>query len=293
VKKDTFPVNILLLIVLTIIWGSSYILMKKGLVAFSALQVSMLRIMFASLALLPFLPKALKNASRRDIGYALIIAVLGSGIPSYLYPLSITKIDSGVAGIVNTLTPVFTMFFGWLFFKSTATFTKILGLSLALAGAGFLILFNNGMGQSFTINWYALAAVLATICYGFSSNVLKAKLNHVNPAQLTALTFFIIGPIAFGILLTTDFIDVIQNEPQAIYSMGYIVMLGVIGTGIALVLFNYLIKRTDALYASSVTFLMPVVAIFWGIMDNEPIGIIHLIGLICILGGVTLMNKKA
>jgi drug/metabolite transporter (DMT)-like permease len=293
VKKDTFPVNILLLIVLTIIWGSSYILMKKGLVAFSALQVSMLRIMFASLALLPFLPKALKNASRRDVGYALIIAVLGSGIPSYLYPLSITKIDSGVAGIVNTLTPVFTMFFGWLFFKSNATFTKILGLSLALAGAGFLILFNNGMGQSFTINWYALAAVLATICYGFSSNVLKAKLNHVNPAQLTALTFFIIGPIAFGILLTTDFIDVIQNEPQAIYSMGYIVMLGVIGTGIALVLFNYLIKRTDALYASSVTFLMPVVAIFWGIMDNEPIGIIHLIGLICILGGVTLMNKKA
>jgi drug/metabolite transporter (DMT)-like permease len=292
VKKEIVPVNILLLIVLAVIWGSSYILMKKGLLVFSALQVSMLRIVFASAALMPLLPSALKNTTRKDIGYALLVAIMGSGIPSYLYPLSITNIDSGIAGIINALTPVFTMLFGWLIFKNNAGFVKILGLSLALTGAGFLILYNNNANQPFTLNWYALAAVLATVCYGMSSNILKAKLNHVNPAQLTSLTFFIIGPVALVVLLTTDFVQIVRTHPAAAESVGYIFLLGVMGTGFALVLFNHLIKRTDALYASSVTFLIPVVAVFWGLLDGEIIGPSHLVGLITILGGVYLMNKK-
>lgn len=292
-KKNYSYLNFVYLIVLAFIWGSSYILMKKGLVYFSPLQVSMLRIVFACLALLPYLPKAIKNVQKKDLMFALAIAVLGSGIPSYLFPLAISNIDSAVAGIINALTPVFTMIFGVILFKTKSNFTKILGLSVALVGAGFLVFLNNNGVQKLSFNWYALAAVVATICYGLSGNILKAKLNHVNAAQLTSLTFFIIGPFALIILLSTDFVSIVKADYAAFSSIFYIFLLGVLGTGFALVIFNFLIRRTDALYASSVTFLIPIIAVFWGILDGEKIGVYHLVGLITILIGVYLMNNPS
>ena len=288
--KKNFPVNIALLIILAFIWGSSYILMKRGLDSFSAVQVSMLRIIFAFLALVPFLPKAIQTFNKTDVKYAFVIAIIGSGIPSYLYPLAITHVDSSITGIINTLTPMFTMLFGWAFFQFKPTLAKIIGLMVALIGAGMLVLKEGGQMQV-SIDFYALMAVLATVCYGFSSNILKAKLNHVKAAPLTALTFAIIGPLALIILFSTNFLQVLQSHPKAFMSLFYIGFLGVIGTALALVLFNFLIKRTDALYASSVTFLMPIVAMFWGFMDNEQLGLTHVIGFILVLLGVFLTNK--
>jgi drug/metabolite transporter (DMT)-like permease len=288
--KKILSVNILLLIILAFIWGSSYILMKRGLDSFSAVQVSMLRIIFAFLALVPFLPKAIQTFNKTDVKYAFVIAIIGSGIPSYLYPLAITHVDSSVTGIINTLTPLFTMLFGWAFFQFKPTLAKIIGLMVALVGAGMLVV-KGGSQMQVSIDFYALMAVLATVCYGFSSNILKAKLNHVKAAPLTALTFAIIGPLALIILFSTNFLQVLQSHPKAFMSLFYIGFLGVIGTALALVLFNFLIKRTDALYASSVTFLMPIVAMFWGFMDNEQLGLTHVMGFILVLLGVFLTNK--
>jgi drug/metabolite transporter (DMT)-like permease len=289
-KKEFLPTNVALLIILAFIWGSSYILMKRGLDSFSAVQVSMLRILFAFLALLPFLPKAIKNFNKTDVKYALVVAVLGSGLPSYLYPLAITKVDSSVAGIINTLTPLFTLLFGWAFFQFKPTIFKVLGIIVALAGAAILVLKNTG-GSKLSLDAFALLAVLATVCYGFSSNVLKSKLNHVKAAQLTSLTFALIGPLALIILFSTDFIEILKTDAKALMSLFYIGILGVIGTALALVLFNYLIKRTDALYASSVTFFMPIIAMFWGFMDKEQIGLTHVIGFALVLIGVYLTNR--
>jgi drug/metabolite transporter (DMT)-like permease len=288
-KKDALSLNFLLLVVLALIWGSSYILMKKGLESFSALQVSMLRILFACLALLPFLPKIANNIVRKDIKYALLVALLGSGIPSYLYPLAITKVDSSVTGIINTLTPLFTMLFAWAFFQFKPTSLKVISLIIALFGASLLIV--NGLDASkIELNYYALAAVLATICYGFSSNVLKAKLDHVKSIPLTALTFFLIGPIAAIILFSGNFLEVMQTDEHASLSLMYVAILGVLGTAAALVLYNLLIKRTDAVYASSVTFMMPIIALAWGFLDHEPIAFRHIFGLLFILLGVFLSN---
>lgn len=288
--KKVLPVNIALLIALAFIWGSSYILMKRGLDSFSAVQVSMLRILFAFVALLPFLPKAIKTFNKTDLKYALVVAIVGSGIPSYLYPLAITHVDSSITGIINTLTPLFTMLFAWAFFKFKPTWAKVLGLIVALVGAGMLVV-KSGNDKPISLDFYALMAVLATVCYGLSSNVLKSKLNHVQAAPLTALTFALIGPLALVLLLSTNFLEVCQSHPQAMMSLLYIGILGVVGTALALVLFNYLIKRTDALYASSVTFLMPVVAMFWGFIDQEQIGLTHLIGFVLVLIGVYLTNR--
>lgn len=288
--KKLVPLNVALLVALAFIWGSSYILMKLSLASFSAVQVSMLRILFAFVALIPFLPKAVKTFNKQDVKYALVVALVGSGIPSYLYPLAITHVDSSITGIINTLTPLFTMLFGWAFFQFKPTVAKLIGIVIALLGAGMLVV-KPGSDKIFSIDFYGTMAVLATVCYGFSSNILKAKLSHVKAAPLTGLTFALIAPIALAILFGTDFIDVLQHDPKAWLSLMYIALLGMVGTAFALVLFNYLIQRTDALYASSVTFLMPVVAMFWGYLDNEQIGWIHFLGFIFVLIGVFLTNR--
>jgi len=288
-RKDFVSINIILLLVLALVWGSSYILMKKGLVSFSALQVSMLRIVFASIALLPFVKKAISNVPKKDLKFALVVALLGSGIPSYLFPLAIQNMDSSIAGIINALVPVFTMLFGWAFFKFKPNWMKFLGIFIALIGASFLIL--QGGSKGFTINQYTFYAIAATICYGLSSNVLKAKLGDINSTQLTALTFAMIGPFALLILLQTNFISIITSNSEAFKSLIYIAILGVVGTAAALVLFNLLIKRTDAVYATSVTFLIPIIAMLWGYLDGEIIGVKHFIGMFFILLGVYLTTR--
>lgn len=277
--------NLLVLIFLALIWGSSYILMKKGLVAFSPVQVAALRIIISALVLLPFLRKI----APKNFIYIVIVAFLGSGLPTFIYPFAITNIDSSMAGIINSLTPVFTVLFGILLFKTKIKLVQLFGLVISLFGAVLLILLGNENAEM-TLNSYALIAVLAPMFYGLSSNVLKSKLTHIPALSLTANTFAILLPFAVVVLFKTDFLVVMKTNTAATASLGFISILAVIGTAMALVIFNFLIKTTSAVYASSVTFLMPIVVLLWGVFDGENIGFIHLLGLFFILVGVYVLN---
>ena len=283
--KSSPKKNLLILIFLALIWGSSYILMKKGLVAFSPIQVAALRIIISALVLLPFLRKI----APKNFIFILIVAFLGSGLPTFIYPYAITKIDSSMAGIINSLTPVFTVLFGILLFKNKIRLIQFFGLAISLFGAVLLILLGNE-NKEMTLNSFALIAVLAPLFYGLSSNVLKAKLTHIPALSLTANTFAMLLPFALIVLFRTDFISIMQTHPEAYSSIGFISILAIVGTAMALVIFNFLIKSTSAVYASSVTFLMPIVVLLWGIFDGENIGFIHILGLFLILAGVYVLN---
>ncbi len=277
--------NLLTLIFLALIWGSSYILMERGLVSFSAIQVAALRIIFSALVLLPFVRKVKKE----DIPYILIIAFLGSGLPTFIYPYAIQHIEGSVAGIINSLTPVFTVLFGVLLFKTKIKLFQGFGLLLSFSGALLLILYGSS-GESLSFNKFALIAVLAPMFYGLSTNVLKSKLSHINSVSLTASTFFILLPFALAVLFNSNFLEVMHTKPEAYLSLGFVSILGIVGTAFALVIFNFLIKKTSAIYASSVTFLMPIVVLFWGFFDKENIGFFHISGLVLILLGVYILN---
>jgi drug/metabolite transporter (DMT)-like permease len=277
--------NFFILIALALIWGSSYILMKRGLVAFSAMQVSALRIIISAIVLSPFLRKV----SKKDIPFLVITGFLGSGLPTFIYPIAIAEVDSSVIGIINSLTPVFTLIFGVLLFKLKTNWLSVLGMFISLLGAGILVLRGESF-QNLSINSFALFAVLAPMFYGLSSNILKSKLNHIQALRLTSFTFVIMLPFALGILFSTDFLEVMNTHPKAYVSLGYISILAVLGTAFALVLFNYLIKRTTAVYAASVTFIMPVIVLLWGVFDGENIGFTHVIALFLILAGVYILN---
>lgn len=277
--------NFLILIALAVIWGSSYILMKRGLVAFSAIQVSTLRIIISALVLSPFIRKVQK----KDIPFLLLTAFFGSGLPTFIYPVAITRVDSSVVGIINSLTPVFTLIFGVVLFKLKTNWLSVLGMFISLIGATVLILKGESI-MNLSINSFALLAILAPVFYGFSSNILKSKLSHIQALRLTAFTFALLLPFAVVILFQTDFLAVMSSHPKALISLGYISVLAILGTAIALVVFNYLIKNTTAVYASSVTFLMPIIVLMWGVFDGEDIGVSHFIALLLILLGVYILN---
>lgn len=283
---------ILLMIVLSLIWGSSFILIKQGLKVFSADQVGAMRVSSAFLFLLPFAFFRLKGLKNHHYPSLFFSGMLGIFIPAFLFAFAQTHMNSSVAGIMNTLTPMFTMVIGVLFFSQRFRTIAIVGIVLGFGGAILLIL-SREEGQITGINYYALLIVLACLCYGMNLNYIKFKIADLSALTITSMSVVLIGPFALIYLLGfTDFTTRLQTAPGGWEAFGFIVLLGMMGTAIATILFNRLVKISTPLFASSVTYIIPIVAVMWGILDNERLVAGHFIGMVAIVGGVYLANRK-
>jgi len=288
-EKRGFQFTILM--VLAFIWGSSFILMKIGLKSFSPEQAGALRILLASLVLLPISLKQLKNLQRKDLKSLLIAGFIGSFFPAFLFMKAETQIDSSLAGMLNSLTPVFTLLIGLLFHKTVFKWMQITGLSLGLLGATGLILAGEGFHLG-TVNGYAFYIVLATCFYAISINQIKAKLPHLTGVQVTSLSFLFIGPVALIYLLTTNLAPAFSSPGWPIHLLA-LATLGMVGTALAMLLMNSLIRHSSAVAASSVTYVIPIFAILWGVLDGEKVTLLHLTCMGFILAGVYLINRKS
>lgn len=279
-----------LLALLAGIWGSSFILVKKSLVVFDPAQVGSLRIFSAFCFFLPFFLYNLKKIPFAKAKYFLLAGLLGNLLPSFLFSLAGSKLDSGVSGALNSTTPLFTLIIGASFFGNKITQRQSFGIVLGFIGAILLILAG---ASGFHVNGYAFFVILATLLYGINLNITKKYLTGlgIDSFLITSCIFMTIGPIAAGVLFSTDFVSKLQ-EPNAIQALVFAVLLGVLGSAIAMVLFNRLIQMTSAVLASSVTYLIPIVAILWGVIDGEAILFQHYLGMSIILIGVYLVNKS-
>ena len=280
----------LILGLLGIVWGSSYILIKKGLVAYNPVQLACLRISISSIAFLPFFLAKQKTVDWSKWKYLAIVGIMGSGIPPFMFAFAQTEISSSVAGVLSSLTPLFTLLLGILFFKSKLIWSKVIGVLVGLMGAVFLILFGNSAGIEGNL-WYGLLIVLGAICYAISVNTIEKELHSMDALIVSATTFIIVGVPATIILFFTGFFAVLQTHPQAWSSLGYIVILSIIGTVIATILFFGMVQMTNAVFSSTVSYIVPIVAIFWGAADGETITVFHLLGMVLILAGVYLSRK--
>jgi len=286
--KRWFQFSVMLL--LAFIWGSSFILMKLGLKSFSNDQAGALRIILASLALLPISLRQLKHLERKDVKSLLIAGFIGSFFPAFLFMKAETSIDSALAGMLNSLTPVFTLLVGFLFHKTPFRRMQGAGLVLGLAGAAGLMLAGDGIDLG-NFNGYALYIVLATCFYAISINEIKAKLPHLTGVQVTSLSFLFIGPVALAYLLTTD-LGAAAATPDWPLHLLALATLAIVGTALAMLMMNTLIRHSTAVAASSVTYIIPIFAIMWGVLDHETITPIHMICMALILSGVYLINWK-
>ncbi len=283
---------IILLIALALIWGSSFILMKNALKVYSASQVATMRMFFSFLFLLPL---TIRNFHKVPVKFLLLITLvglLGNGLPAILFANAQTKLSSSTAGVLNSLTPLFTLIIGVAFFKQYFSSAKITGIVIGLIGAIVLIVFKAN-GSIETNYQYGSYIFLATLCYAWSVNLIKNYLHELPAIAISAMALLFIGP-AYGYYLFahTDFIYTTMHDAGAGQALGFILLLALFGTAIALVLFNKLVQITTPVYAASVTYLIPIVALFWGFIDGEPISYIQLIGLVGILLGVYLANKN-
>ena len=288
--------SIILLALLALIWGSSFILMKRamfdaaGLPIFSAEQVAALRITFAGLFLVPFGFRHLKELIGKNGPFLIFSGLVGSTIPAFLFTEAQQHIDSALAGMLNALTPIFTFLMGVIVFGVAFRKNGLIGVLIGLVGAMGLVYFRSGSAVS--VNTYGLLIVLATLCYGTNINVIKKYLSEMSPLRISALSLMVMVPFTGLYALKLGTIDRAMTHPEGGMAMFYIILLALFSTAIGLILFNRLIKEVSALFASSVTYFIPIAAIGWGVLDGEKVTVLQVACIGLILLGVWYVSRR-
>ncbi|TVZ52822.1 DMT family transporter [Dokdonia sp. Hel_I_53] len=280
------------LVVLSIIWGSSFILIKKGLIGLSALQLGALRILFSALLLLVFGWRSLKGIQKIAWKWIGISAVLGTGVPVFLFAFAETEIDSAVVGILNSSVPLLAFIFGIMLFGAKFMKQQFLGVIIGLIGSAALIYIGAQVNEDQNY-WYASLVIFAASLYALNVNIIKRYLQEVSAIAIAAGNFvFLIIP-AILILILSDFFElpIVENEGVQ-KSIGFVVLLSIFGTAIAKVMFNKLVQISNPVFASSVTYLMPIISVMWGLVDGENFTILQFIATLLILTGVYIGNTS-
>tara|TARA_B110000114_G_scaffold142098_1_gene150240 strand:- start:221 stop:1096 length:876 start_codon:yes stop_codon:yes gene_type:complete len=281
------------LFLLALTWGSSFILIKKGLLGLSPLQLGSLRTVISSLFIFIIGYKSLKTIQNHQWKWIVITGFLGTFFPSFLFAFAETEVDSGVVSILNSLVPLNTILIGLAVFKITSTKTQVFGVILGFIGASMLIF--NSMELHPDQNYlYAGFVVLATVMYASSVNIIKYYLQDVKPIAIATGNFVAIVIPAVLVLSFSNFFTAETFQNDTIYmSIGCVAILSLFGTVMAKIIFNTLIQLSSPVFASSVAYLMPLVALLWGLLDGEVFGLNQVLASLLILLGVYLVNKKA
>ncbi|SOS47991.1 Permease [Tenacibaculum dicentrarchi] len=280
----------LYLIVLALVWGSSFILMKKALIGVTPIQLGALRILITAIFLLLIGFKSLKKIQKKHQIYILYTAFLGTFFPVFMYAFAVKGIDSAITAILSSLTPFNTFILGALIFGFAFNKKQFIGILVGLIGTLILILKGAELNPNQNY-WYAILVVFSSIGYAFNVNIIKKYLSDLDALAITTGNFLVlIIPVSL-VLFFSDFFTLFELNDQMTTTFGYITILAILGTGIAKILYNKMVHLTTPIFASSVTYLIPIVAVAWGLADDEKLSLVQLLAGGIILFGVWLVNK--
>lgn len=280
------------LILLSLVWGSSFILIKKALLGLTPIQVGALRMLIAGFFLLSISFKSLKKIKKKHYKHIVTTSLLGTFFPVFLFAYAVNGIDSSIASILNSLTPFNTFIFGILIFGASFKKRQFIGITIGLIGTVILILKGADLNPNQNY-WFSLLVVLASIGYALNVNIVKRYLNDLSALSIVTGNFLLLIIPALIVLISTGFFtDFSFTDSNNLASLGYITVLAIFGTGIAKVFYNKMVHLATPIFASSVTYLIPIVAVFWGILDGEELSITQLFAGLIILLGVYLLNKS-
>ncbi|MFN2422297.1 MAG: DMT family transporter [Cryomorphaceae bacterium] len=286
-----------MLCTLATIWGSSFILIKRGLFSgngeelFTDFQVGAMRILFAALFMMPLALWRWKLLRGGRWKYFLAVGLFGNTLPAFLFAKAQTHIPSALAGMLNALVPVFSVLIAVFIFHVKVKPAQWAGIFIGLFSAAGILLAAGDFDAKPIHLGYASLVVAATLCYAISLNFIKQFLQKESAVAITGLALILVSPIGAAVLLYTDFAHRVTEYDGALYGLGAIAVLAVVGTALALILFNKLVQETDTVFASSVTYLVPLVAVLWGVFDGETIGAVQVICGVTMLGGIMLINR--
>jgi drug/metabolite transporter (DMT)-like permease len=277
--------------ILALVWGSSFILMKKALISLTPIQLGALRVLIAGVFLLLVGFKSLKEIRPRHYKYIVYTAITGTFVPVFLFAYAVSGIDSSIASILNSLTPFNTFIVGALAFGFTFKKQQLLGILIGLIGTVILILKGADLNPNQNY-WLSFLIIIASIGYAFNVNMVKKHLHDISALSIVAGNFLLLIVPGAIVLAFTDFFSTFEMNQTNINSLGYVTILAIVGTGLAKVLYNKMVHLATPIFASSVTYLIPIVAVFWGMLDGEKLSFTQLIAAVIILFGVYLVNKK-
>ncbi|MDM1554036.1 DMT family transporter [Chryseobacterium indologenes] len=281
----------LLLVVLSIIWGSSFILIKKSLDHFSPYQVGSLRVLIAGIILLPVAVSHYKLFPKKHLKWLILAAFTGNFIPMFLFPIAETEISSSIAGIINSMMPIFVIIVGALVWKFETTKKQIIGTLISFTGVCILAFGGGDSGEFKLIP--ILLLLLATLCYALSTTTVKSKLMEVSSTVLSAFVFsFVLFLPSIIALTSTGFFSTFSFSKDNLLGLMFVSLLSIFGTGLAMMMNYRLLKVSTPLFASTVTLVMPIVAIIWGIIDGEKLTYIQFIGAGIIIAGLIFLRTS-
>lgn len=279
------------LFILSLVWGSSFILIKKALTGLTPIQIGALRILITAIALLLVGFKSIFTIKRKHWWYIFLSAILGTFFPAFLFAYAIDGIDSSIASILNSLTPLNTIIVGALIFTMTFKRHQIIGVIIGFLGTAILIFKGASLNPDQNY-FYALLPIISSIGYAFNVNIIKSYLFDLSALAITVGNFILLIIPAFIVLWFTDFFETYTYDTRTNTALLYVSILAIIGTAFAKTLFNKLIQISTPLFATSVTYLIPIVAVFWGVLDGEKLSLVQLAGGAIILLGVYMANKR-
>jgi len=278
-----------IIIALTLVWGSSFIMLKKALIIFSPLQVVSGRMTFAALALLPFAIREVRNIPKDKWKYLVVFSLLANAFTTLSYAVAQSQIDSSLNGIINTLTPLMTLLVGLLFYREKLNRWQAMGLLLGLFATLFLLRVSGNINIGF-VNIFVLVAVFATILNGFTTNMVKFNLDGLSAMQIASVAFLIILPLSGSLLLSNGFFELALSSNLGIRAFGFVLLLGLFANAGALLMLSYLIQISSPVFATLTTYLIPLVALSWGAWDGEKISWMILLAMVLILSSVYVVN---
>lgn len=253
-------------------------------------QVASLRMLSAGMVLIPFARKALLQIPKNKLVLVILSGLLGSFFPAYLFCMAETKIDSSLAGMLNALTPLFTILIGISFFQLKAEFRKIVGVAIGFAGLTLLV--SPQLTEGFHHFSYSLFVLIATVFYGINVNIVGRHMKGIGSLNIASLAFvFLIIP-SIIILYFTGYFSLPLIEKPLLMATTASFVLGILGTAVGSILFYMLVKRAGAIFASTVTYGIPFIAVLWGVLYGEIVTLFEIGCLSIILAGVYLVNKK-
>jgi len=279
------------LLLLSLIWGTSFILIKKGLIGLTQIQLGSLRIVMTSIILFSVGMPALKEIKRPQWTWIGLSALFGTFFPAFLFAFAQKHIDSAVASILNSFTPLATAILGYTVFRIYTTKRQILGVLIGLVGSIMLILAGTKINPQQN-HWYGILVLIASVGYALNVNIIKKYLKDLSPMAIATGNFVLIVLPALLILIATGYFSQVWTMPKVQVSTGYIAILALFGTALAKILFNKMIQISSPVFASSVTYTMPVVAVMWGVFDGERFGWHQVLSAGIVLLGVYLAHQS-
>lgn len=281
-----------LLIFISVTWGSSFILIKKSLLVFSPYEIGAIRVVGSGLILAIIGVPALFRMRRGTVFWLIIAGFFGNFLPMFLFPIAQTQVSSSLAGILDSLVPIFVLAFGFLFFGIKSKLTQIIGAIIGFLGAASLIYFSEGNTESSQFG-FAMLIILAAASYGVNSLIVKEKLPELEAVNLTAAVYSIWAIPSLIILYYTGLFQNFEMKPNYVEPLIYMTFLTVFGTAIAMLLYFKLIQITSSVFASTSSYLLPVVAVILGILDGEKFTFWYVFGAVLILIGIYLIREKS